>query len=205
MGNITCVDERRGSRVCAYTHQRIRMARADAAGCEPRSDLHRDAEQWCGVCVVGCALFKTGGQTWEDLRVEEWKVDVPTIGRVYAVSHMRVVCYLSGLGRPFSSKENDLESDTCWFRRAWTLQETRHGMIIGGDTGDDRFIEKEVRARVENRLSLLEGGVSGRAMPVFVALSEMRKRGVNKFFGQGGRVVLSGADERNTCILCDAV
>ncbi len=116
------------------------------------------------------------GRRGEDLRVEEWKVDVPTIGRVYAVSHMRVVCYLSGLGRPFSSKENDLESDTCWFRWAWTLQETRRGMIIGGDTGNDRFIEKEVRARVENRLSLLEGGVSGRAMPVFVALSEMRKR-----------------------------
>ncbi|KAK0431317.1 hypothetical protein EV421DRAFT_2041320 [Armillaria borealis] len=95
----------------------------------------------------------------EDLRAEE-----------------RVVCYLSGLGRPFSLKENDLESDTYWFRRAWTLQEARHGMTIGGDTGDHRFIEKEMRATVENRLSSLEQGASLLAMPVFIALSEMRKR-----------------------------
>ncbi len=33
MGNITCMDERRGSHVHAYTYQRIRMAHADAAGC----------------------------------------------------------------------------------------------------------------------------------------------------------------------------
>ncbi len=87
-----------------------------------------------------------------------------------------MVCYLSGLGRPFSLKENDLESDTCWFRRAWTLQETRHSMIIGGVTGDDRFIEKEMRTTVENRLSLLEKGVGAFVMPVFLALSEMQKR-----------------------------
>ncbi len=72
------------------------------AGCEPRSDPHRDAEQWRGLCMVRCALFETGGRTEGGSACEEWKVDVPTIGRVYAVSHMRVVCYLSGLGRPFS-------------------------------------------------------------------------------------------------------
>ncbi len=119
-------------------------------------------------------LRQVGGRR-EDLRAEEWKVDVPTIGRVYA-SRWPVVCYLSGLGRPFSLKEKDLESDTCWFRRAWTLQEIRRGMTIGGDTGDDRFIEKETRMTVENRLSLLEGGVSVLGMPVFIALSEMQKR-----------------------------
>ncbi len=57
------------------------------------------------------------------------------------------------------------------------------GMIIGGDTGDDRFIEKEVRARAENRLSLLEEGVSGRAMPVFVAPVGDAEAGVDKSFG----------------------
>ncbi|KAK0465669.1 hypothetical protein IW261DRAFT_1427251, partial [Armillaria novae-zelandiae] len=53
--------------------------------------------------------------------VEEWKLDVPTIGAIYQEAHM--VCYLSGLGLPLSVKEGDLESDRCWFRRAWTLQE----------------------------------------------------------------------------------
>ncbi|KAK0500894.1 hypothetical protein EDD18DRAFT_1459571 [Armillaria luteobubalina] len=72
--------------------------------------------------------------TWEDLRTEEWKLDVPTIGRVYA--HSPSVCYLSGLGRPLTLKEGDLESDRSWFRRAWTLQEAEYGMVIAGDTPD---------------------------------------------------------------------
>ncbi|KAK0449090.1 uncharacterized protein EV420DRAFT_1750784 [Desarmillaria tabescens] len=58
----------------------------------------------------------------EDLHVEEWKLDVPTIGRVYAWA--RVAIYLSGLGKPLRLKEGDLDSDQSWFRHAWTLQES---------------------------------------------------------------------------------
>ncbi|PBL01963.1 hypothetical protein ARMGADRAFT_1005415 [Armillaria gallica] len=43
---------------------------------------------------------------------------------------------LSGLGQPLSLKEGDLESDRCWFRRAWTLQEVGNERIIAGDTPD---------------------------------------------------------------------
>ncbi|KAK0430888.1 hypothetical protein EV421DRAFT_1856229 [Armillaria borealis] len=46
-------------------------------------------------------LRQVGGPG-EDLRAEEWKVDVPTIGRVYY--HAKVVCYLSGLGQPLALK-----------------------------------------------------------------------------------------------------
>ncbi len=121
-------------------------------------------------------LRQAGGRE-ENLRAEEWKVDVPTIGRVYDESCMRVVCYLSGLGRPFSMKAADLESETCWFRRAWTLQEVNiYSMTIGGDTGDDRFIAQEMRMQVQIRLALLEMNISGLDMPVFTALSEMQKR-----------------------------
>ncbi len=115
------------------------------------------------------------GRRGEDLHVEEWKVDVPTIRGVYW-NCRRVVCYLSGLGRPFSLKEDYLGSDTCWFRCAWTLQEARCGMTIGGDTGNDRFLEKEMQMMVENRLSLLKQGVGELDMPVFIALSEMWKQ-----------------------------
>ncbi len=52
-------------------------------------------------------LRQVGGPR-EDMRTEEWKLDVPTIGRVYRRSD--VVCYLSGLGRPLTLKEGDLES-----------------------------------------------------------------------------------------------
>ncbi|KAK0491915.1 hypothetical protein EDD18DRAFT_1465671 [Armillaria luteobubalina] len=122
-------------------------------------------------------LRQVGGRR-EDLREAEWKVDVPTIGRVYGWSHGDVMCYLSGLGRPFSLKEADLESDRCWFRRAWTLQETHIYMRIGGDTGDSGFISREMRARIENQLSSLQKKrrVNALGMPVFIALSEMQKR-----------------------------
>ncbi|PBK78246.1 hypothetical protein ARMSODRAFT_1010845 [Armillaria solidipes] len=58
-----------------------------------------------------------------------------------------VVCYLSGLGRPLDFKEAcDLGSDRCWFRRAWTLQETnRHYKIAGipaSDSGDLEDVEQ---------------------------------------------------------------
>ncbi|KAK0491903.1 hypothetical protein EDD18DRAFT_1258433, partial [Armillaria luteobubalina] len=122
-------------------------------------------------------LRQVGGRR-EDLRAEEWKVDVPTIGRVYNSSDDGVVCYLSGLGRPLSLKEDDLESDRCWFRRAWTLQEINSLMNIGGDTGDDRFVSKEMRARIENRLSQLRetSVLSGQGMHTSIALSEMQMR-----------------------------
>ncbi len=128
---------------------------------------------WLDVLCVR----QVGGR-WEDLRLGEWKVDVPTIGGVYTMSDISLVCYLSGLGRPFSLKEDDLESDTCWFRRAWTLQEIHRRTIIGGDTGDDRFTGKEIRTTVENRLASLGKCVSEGAlgMSVFIALSEIRER-----------------------------
>ncbi len=78
-------------------------------------------------------LRQVGGQR-EDMRIEEWKLDVPTIGNVYR--RRDVVCYLSGLGRPLTLKEGDLESDRSWFRRAWTLQEVGKTRVIAGDTPD---------------------------------------------------------------------
>ncbi len=65
-------------------------------------------------------LRQQGGPR-EDLRAEEWKLDVPTIGWVYRAR--KVHCYLSGLGRPLCVTEGYFDSDRCWFNRAWTLQE----------------------------------------------------------------------------------
>ncbi|PBK64174.1 hypothetical protein ARMSODRAFT_1023343 [Armillaria solidipes] len=80
-----------------------------------------------------CLRQKGGPQ--EDLHLEEWKLDVPTIGGVYYSS--TVVIFLSGLGQPLSLKDGDLDSDQCWFRCAWTVQEVGRGhRIIAGDTPD---------------------------------------------------------------------
>ncbi|PBK77599.1 hypothetical protein ARMSODRAFT_1012743 [Armillaria solidipes] len=78
-------------------------------------------------------LRQRGGPR-EDLRVEEWKLDVPTIGAIY--QRAWVVCYLSGLGLRLSLKEGSLESDRSWFRRAWTVQEVGEHRTIAGDTPD---------------------------------------------------------------------
>ncbi len=135
-------------------------------------------------------LRQEGGSR-EDLRVEEWKLDVPTIGFVYEnrQAHPKVVWYLSGLGRPLSLKAGDLESDCCWFRRAWTLQESRLSAtgdegpwrIIAGDTPDgpmhaepideDGNYEDEILTRFYKHLKSVE-----MAWYVFSLLAMMQKR-----------------------------
>ncbi|KAK0445321.1 uncharacterized protein EV420DRAFT_972260 [Desarmillaria tabescens] len=122
-------------------------------------------------------------QRKEDQRKEEWKLDVPMIGAVYdgslrkTVSFPRkshTVVYLSGLGRPLNFKLGDLESNLCWFNRAWTLQEIPDDsgpLAVGGDTGD---AEEEMRMKAYNALEFL------RDMRIWVEpfeiLSEMRRR-----------------------------
>ncbi|KAK0479559.1 hypothetical protein IW261DRAFT_1478059 [Armillaria novae-zelandiae] len=86
-------------------------------------------------------LRQKGGPR-EDLRVTEWKLDVPTIGNVYVGIVGAVVIYLSGLGLPVSVKEGDLDSDRCWFRRAWTLQEVGDERIIARITSDGPMYEE---------------------------------------------------------------
>ncbi|SJL13278.1 uncharacterized protein ARMOST_16718 [Armillaria ostoyae] len=98
-------------------------------------------------------LRQEGGKN-EHLRLEEWKLDVPTIGWVYRGA--KVVCYFSGLGRPLHLTLDDFESDRCWFRRAWTLQEITSHAITGGETGDD-IMEKEVQKTFDERLVRLRG------------------------------------------------
>ncbi|KAK0234065.1 hypothetical protein IW262DRAFT_131337 [Armillaria fumosa] len=121
-------------------------------------------------------LRQEGGPR-EDLRAEEWKLDVPTIGRVYL--HSAAVCYLSGLGQPLTLKEGDLESDRSWFRRAWTLQETSKGMTFAGDTPDgplhaeckDGKYETELLTRFHKQLQHTRTHTFG-----YHALEEMQKR-----------------------------
>ncbi|KAK0458126.1 uncharacterized protein EV420DRAFT_1309270 [Desarmillaria tabescens] len=118
------------------------------------------------------------GGPGEDVRTEEWKLDVPTIGAVYDEAH--VVIYLSGLGRPLTLKEGDLESDRSWFRRAWTLQETGNSREIAGDTPDgpmhaeckDGKYETELLTRFHKQLQPVQD-MSSLVLP---ALEEMRSR-----------------------------
>ena len=65
----------------------------------------------------------------EQRRVEECKVDLPTIGAIFSGRDTDglyvgggTVIFMSGLGRPFRSE--GWSSKRHWLRRAWTLQET---------------------------------------------------------------------------------
>ncbi|KAK0230036.1 hypothetical protein IW262DRAFT_1425110 [Armillaria fumosa] len=116
-------------------------------------------------------LRQEGGKN-EYLRLEEWKLDVPTIGAVYHHADT-VACYFNGLGRPLHLTLSDFDSDRCWFRRAWTLQELPRFVYIAGKTDND-FMEERVQRRFEEQLALLrEIRVSG--MP-FRFVSEMQNR-----------------------------
>ncbi|PBK83566.1 hypothetical protein ARMGADRAFT_944859 [Armillaria gallica] len=65
-------------------------------------------------------------------RVEEWKLDVPTIGLIY--KFYKVHCYL---GQPLHVTEDYFDSECCWSNCAWTLQEIGwHGYEICGVTPD---------------------------------------------------------------------
>ncbi|KAK0433083.1 hypothetical protein EV421DRAFT_2063400, partial [Armillaria borealis] len=116
----------------------------------------------------------------EDLRADEWKLDVPTIGYIYR--SFSVVIYLSGLGRPLSLKEGDLDSDRSWFRRAWTVQEVgMDGRTIAGDTpdgpmhaepiDDDGNYETDVLTRFHKQLKSLHT-----TQDIFNLLTAMRDR-----------------------------
>ncbi len=116
-------------------------------------------------------LRQEGGKG-EHLRLEEWKLDVPTIGWVYEHAP-HVVCYFNGLGRPLHLTADDFESDRCWFRRAWTLQEITEDPIIGGETEDD-IMEEEIRKTFDEQLTRLRE-IQKRSM-VLELVSEMQNR-----------------------------
>ncbi|KLO13795.1 hypothetical protein SCHPADRAFT_347034 [Schizopora paradoxa] len=78
-------------------------------------------------------LRQFGDAEYEALRKEEWLVDVPTIGGVYHQNQM-IVCYYSGLGRPF--RVGDVNHERHWLKRAWTLQEISLNSICAGETDD---------------------------------------------------------------------
>ncbi|KAF7798215.1 hypothetical protein EIP86_009432 [Pleurotus ostreatoroseus] len=76
-------------------------------------------------------LWQEGVPDHDEARLEEWKLDVPTIGNVYQSLHSySVVTYFNGLGRPF--RIGDLDNEQHWLNRAWTLQEFNSRGTIGG-------------------------------------------------------------------------
>ncbi len=135
-----------------------------------RIEMLNHGEEYAWLDVL--CLRQEGGKN-EHLRLEEWKLDVPTIGWVYQGS-WRVVYYFNGLGRPLHFTPDYFESNRCWFRRAWTLQEISHEAIIGGETEND-IMEKEVRKTFDQKLARL-WQIRKRNFTALELVSEMQSR-----------------------------
>ncbi|KAK0479156.1 hypothetical protein IW261DRAFT_1626360 [Armillaria novae-zelandiae] len=92
---------------------------------------HGAQYEWLDVLC----LRQKGGKG-EYLHLEEWKLDVPTIGF------------------PLHLMPDYFKSERCWFRHAWTLQEISIDPIIGGETGND-VPEDEVQKKFDEQLLCL--------------------------------------------------
>ena len=97
----------------------------------------------------------------EQLRQQEWKIDVPTIGNIYRAAK-RIVRYFNGLGIPFSN--DGWDNPRHWLRRAWTLQEiAAENNTINGGIPRDRIVsvaEKRDRPRRRQVFLNSQGEVS---------------------------------------------
>ncbi|KIP09421.1 hypothetical protein PHLGIDRAFT_67628, partial [Phlebiopsis gigantea 11061_1 CR5-6] len=116
----------------------------------------------------------------EALRAAEWTLDVPTIGHVYHQgANQPVICYYSGLGRPFTVEAGVLAGERHWMNRAWTLQENREQSIVAGITNasppfpPDEFEGDTEVARFARLLSNLP---YEHPTNIFIALQAMQKR-----------------------------
>ncbi|KAF8469931.1 hypothetical protein BDZ91DRAFT_719210 [Kalaharituber pfeilii] len=82
--------------------------------------FHGDGGDYVWLDVM--CLRQEAGPQYAQIKAQEWKLDVPTIGNIYRLATY-IVRYLNGLGRTFSTEGWDNERH--WLRRAWTLQEIR--------------------------------------------------------------------------------
>lgn len=85
--------------------------------------------RYAWVDVLCLRQFKFGSSDLENRRLEEWQVDVPTIGNIYRLA-AKVMRYMNGLGRNMKTDLKSWRNPRHWINRAWTLQEIRPEYMI---------------------------------------------------------------------------
>ncbi|EKM57007.1 uncharacterized protein PHACADRAFT_194584 [Phanerochaete carnosa HHB-10118-sp] len=85
-------------------------------------------------------------------RLEEWKLDVPTIGHIYQAwpDERPCITYFNGLGLLFNPSPAVVESDRHWFNHVWTVQETRRRWLPGGLTATPHVNSPGFFSRLED-------------------------------------------------------
>ena len=104
--------------------------------------------EYCWLDVL-CLRQATGPSHLEEIRVKEWKVDVPTIGNIYRQAKF-VARYMNGLGRQFQT--HGWESQYHWTQRAWTIQEVVYAM-----DGEARNITVGLDAKLTRGIKVMVG------------------------------------------------
>ena len=118
-----------------------------------RNELLNLGAQYVWLDVV-CLRQESSDPKREALRINEWKIDVPTIGRVYqsGPSVDNVIRYFNGLGRAF--RRHGWHDKRHWSQRAWTLQEVGSGNYI--EAGLPNGVENPLEETDGNGLRLLD-------------------------------------------------
>jgi hypothetical protein len=150
-----------------------------------RTEMLNLGEEYVWLDVL--CLRQEGGVN-EHLRADEWKTDIPNIGKLYKFCR-NIIVYLNGLGLPF--RETDLDSPFFWSNRAWTLQEAKclrlQSMHVAGITPNSPQMEftglkpgnlipapntqSSFETQLAPRLTIMED-----IDFVFTAVAEMRRR-----------------------------
>ncbi|KZT20452.1 hypothetical protein NEOLEDRAFT_1045192, partial [Neolentinus lepideus HHB14362 ss-1] len=93
-----------------------------------RNELLNLGAEYAWLDVV-CLRQHSDSHASESIRVNEWKVDIPTIGTIYE-NAARVIRYYNGLGVPFECR--GWSGPRHWLRRVWTIQEIKDNSIPAG-------------------------------------------------------------------------
>jgi len=117
---------------------------------------------------VLCLRQQSNNPALENIRQDEWKIDVPTIGNIYRAAE-RLVRYFNGLGRPFS-KEN-WDDPRHWLQRAWTLQEihVENMTLNGGMSQNAQGVLLNTRSKVRGKVTTLRSAL----LPVLKLTTEL--------------------------------
>ncbi|KZT25679.1 hypothetical protein NEOLEDRAFT_1241558 [Neolentinus lepideus HHB14362 ss-1] len=152
-----------------------------------RNELLNLGAEYAWLDVV-CLRQHSDSDASEFDRVQEWAVDIPTIGAIYEKAE-QVVRYYNGLGVPFECR--GWSGPRHWLCRVWTIQEIRDGSIPAGlpeglEAGDlmkQKSVEDGMTLEyylrpvmdLERNLSKLEAGLIG--LPAVMKLAtELKKR-----------------------------
>ena len=122
-----------------------------------RSELLTLGAEYVWIDVV-CLRQQSSDHYFEQLRKEDWRLDVPTIGNIYRAA-AKIVRYFNGLGVCFSN--DGWDDSRHWLQRAWTLQEiaAESATINGGIKRERGQIFLNSEGKISGKVTKLRNAI----------------------------------------------